>query len=92
MEHQVISLLNNQVVHKDAAFKRFTDDIPIYGQDPQGPREDQKNQITKEGQDIRNDYIFTLQETGQESFNCISYIAEVVIITTTPIPTQEPPK
>ena len=35
-----------------------------------------------------NDYIYDIQETGEESFKCIKSISEAVIIYHTPIPTQ----
>ena len=38
-----------------------------------------------------NDYIYHLQETGEESFNLISYISETVIISPNPSLTQRPP-
>ena len=38
-----------------------------------------------------NDYISALQETGEDSFDCIASISEAVIIPPTPRPTQGPP-
>ena len=71
MKHQFVLLINNQVAQRYITLKKFIDGISLDGQEYQDPREVQNPQIIKEGQDIRNDYIFTLQETGEESFNCI---------------------
>ena len=40
--------------HRDIALKQFTEGIPRDYQDSQGPRETQRPQITKKGQDPSN--------------------------------------